>query len=410
MNLKKDKCINVLYVYPISSFSGAAKSLSNYIGISDTINPIIVLPRGSASEYLRNKHDCDMYETGYLSQFDNTRYGRYRGVRVFVALRELLYLPFTILQMYRVANKTKDKFDLIHLNEITGIVPAVALKFFTRRPLIVHIRANMSQSEKGIRGWILWDFFIKRFADRIICIDETVASTIPHVYRAQTSIIYNLVETTSERYIELPEVFNGRRFYRVGIIGTLHPVKGVYEFLDAARIALKNNKNIKFLIVGSQIRRKNSLLNLVLSITGLIDQTESRMKKFIQRNGMCESVFMLGFRSDVENIYKHLDLICFPSHYDAPGRPIIEAAKFGIPSIAAIENPKSDTFVDGITGIKIPAKDHVSLSSAIQRLSNDRALTDYLGNNAQDLYNKNFSSDFNLNKLHKLYYGLLNEL
>ena len=43
----------------------------------------------------------------------------------------------------------------------------------------------------------------------------------------------------------------------------------------------------------------------------------------------------------------------FPSYLNAPGRPIMEAGFFKVPSISCIDNPINDTFIDGKTGFSI---------------------------------------------------------
>ena len=68
-----------------------------------------------------------------------------------------------------------------------------------------------------------------------------------------------------------------------------------------------------------------------------------------------------------------MDVLCFPSHYDAPGRPIFEAAFFGVPSIVAVRNPRPDTLVDGETGLAIRPHDADELAEAITRLATHRA-------------------------------------
>lgn len=59
-------------------------------------------------------------------------------------------------------------------------------------------------------------------------------------------------------------------------------------------------------------------------------------------------------------------MLCFPSHLNAAGRPVFEAAFFKVPSIVAMQNPRADTMIDGETGICIAPKDAQALARAIE--------------------------------------------
>ena len=45
--------------------------------------------------------------------------------------------------------------------------------------------------------------------------------------------------------------------------------------------------------------------------------------------------------ANIAQAYARMDVICFPSHYDAPGRPIFEAAFLKVPSIAAVRESQA---------------------------------------------------------------------
>jgi glycosyltransferase involved in cell wall biosynthesis len=85
-------------------------------------------------------------------------------------------------------------------------------------------------------------------------------------------------------------------------------------------------------------------------------------------------------------------VVCFPSHLDAIGRPVIEAAWFSLPSIAAVGEPRADTFVPGETGIPVPARDPQALAQAILHLCANRQELKRMGAAARELAERNFDS------------------
>ena len=147
--------LRIIYINTTGHMSGAAVSMREVIQtLSSSIRPLLLTPRGSATAFLRGTIE-EIFEVPWLAQFDHTRHGRYRGARWLIALRELLLLPVTVFGVWHFSRKVKCA-DLIHLNEITGIIPAVVLKRFIDAPLVVHVRANMGDQSRGLRSSFLW--------------------------------------------------------------------------------------------------------------------------------------------------------------------------------------------------------------------------------------------------------------
>ncbi len=279
-----------------------------------------------------------------MAQFDHTRHGRYRGARWLIALRELLLLPVTVFGVWHFSRKVKCA-DLIHLNEITGIIPAVVLKRFIDAPLVVHVRANMGDQSRGLRSSFLW-YLIRRHAVQVICIDETVRGSVPR--DIQTRVIHNSLDIKHLRNNSMPadrSLGGTSRSHaiNVGIVGSIIRVKGVHEFVDAAISICGKRQDVRFYMVGAGLRRLRGLKAMIFSKLGLAEDAEALIAHRIAASGMTGRITMTGHISDLVAVYENLDILCFPSHYDAPGRPIFEAALFGKPSIVAIESNRRPT-------------------------------------------------------------------
>ncbi len=398
--------INVAYVYTTPHFSGAAVSLVEVLRtLSATVRPTVLTPRGSAAAFFERAGVGRVFGVSWLSQFDHTRFGRYRGARWLVALRELLLLPLTWWEVRHFAAEAGE-VDLVHLNEITGIVAAVLLKLRLGVPLVVHVRAHMGEQDRGLRSRFLWRLF-DRHVDAVICIDETVRRTVPTRLRCQVQVIHNAlnVDAAAKASPEpLPPALaadSGR--LKVGIVGSLLRVKGVYEFVEAAIALCRRRDDVVFAFVGGGVRRLSGLKGLLFSWLGLADDVEADLRRAIDEAGLADRILMTGHRSDLANVYRHLDVLCFPSYYNAPGRPIFEAAYFGKPSIVAIEDPTADTLVHGVTGLAIAAKDSEALREAIERLADRPDERASMGTAARELALRNFDIDRNAAHVLALY-------
>jgi glycosyltransferase involved in cell wall biosynthesis len=191
------------------------------------------------------------------------------------------------------------------------------------------------------------------------------------------------------------------------MVGNLLSLKGVLDFLEAARLSIAGGANVDFLIVGSNTRRLTGIKSAVLGLLGFARDVEADVDRFIAQHGLGARIHRLPFTPAISAIYRCLDVLCFPSHLDAVGRPVLEAAWFGVPSIAAVDDPRPDTFVPGATGIRVPARDPAALAAAITQLASHRADVRRMGEAARQLAQQNFDSRKNAQRVLQIYERLL---
>lgn len=395
----------VVYINTTGHMSGAAVSMSEVIKtLNGLIDPVLLTPRGSATAFLRGAIK-DIVEVPWLAQFDHTRHGRYRGARWLIAMREAVLLPITAFSVWKFSKKV-GHVDVIHLNEITGIIPAILLKrFMNDVPLVVHVRANMGEQGRGLRSKVLW-YLIRRYAAQVICIDETVRSSLPQ--GIQSKVIHNSLNISrmknGSRTIAEPFQVGGRDgCVNVGLVGSIIRVKGVFEFVEAAISICRSRKDVRFYIVGAGLRSLRGIRATVFARLKLAEDAEALISRRIVESGMSNRILMTGHLTDLTTVFEALDILCFPSHYDAPGRPIFEAALFGKPSIVAIDKPLPDTLIDGVTGIAIPARDSGALAAAVIKLADSPSLRRALGEAARLLASRVCDPDRNAADVAEVY-------
>jgi hypothetical protein len=160
--------------------------------------------------------------------------------------------------------------------------------------------------------------------------------------------------------------------FKVGFVGNLLRVKGIHELVEAARITRERGVDVEFLVVGDDAAPSRGLKARVVKALGLAQNVRAEVEAALDRHALRDRFHLLGFSAEIGRAYRRMDVLCFPSHYDAPGRPIFEAAFFGVPSIVAVRRPRADTLVDGVTGLAFTPGDAVALADAIERLARDR--------------------------------------
>jgi glycosyltransferase involved in cell wall biosynthesis len=294
-------------------------------------------------------------------------------------------------------------FDIVHINE-SAMLPAIAAvgRWF-RCPIVVHIRAV----QRVASSWPSRLFLnvLQRYVSAIIAIDETVKRSLPANLGVPVSVIHNgfsmgpVRESTGDTRTAQPLV--------VGMVGNLIRVKGCREFLEAATLCRDRKLPVRFVFIGAGERARPGLIARLLVGLGVGQNIERELRELVTQRGLDDYVEFRPFTTDLAAVYRSIDVVCFPSHLDAPGRPIFEAAFFGVPAIAAISDPTPDTFVPGETGLTIRAGSPEDIASAVQQLLEQPQERARLGDNARSLVLNQFNAQGNASLVLELYRHLL---
>jgi glycosyltransferase involved in cell wall biosynthesis len=400
--------MKVLYIDGDGPLGGASRSLYELVSHLKPlgVKPYILVTRGTVVPYYSELAE-EIITTYGLTRFDNTKYSHYRGVRWLIIFRELLRLPSTIISIYKAKQMWKD-IDLIHINELTEIIPAIIVKKLFNVPVVIHSRSLFWNEEKSKRfRWIKKT--VLKCIDLVIPIDESVQSTLPaefNTYVVHNSFTPKYAKNSDTEFLSKIDKLNRNKF-RVGFVGNLLHGKGLMEIIEATRILKAKNINVDIIIVGDEIRNIKGIKALILKLIGLSQSLKDEMVEKIKEYELEGMFHLLGSTYDIQPVYERFDVLCFPSHFDAPGRPIFEAAFSGIPSIAAINNPKPDTFIHMKTGIAIPPRDYNKLAEAIEFMVLNPEETKLMGNNSKELAIKNFTPATNAAEVLNQYKRLL---
>jgi glycosyltransferase involved in cell wall biosynthesis len=402
--------MNVLFINTAGPFGGSGRSLFELMSKLKEQNKIdvkIVMQQGTSMNYYKLVTN-DIITVPGLSRFDNTRLTFYKGIRWLVTIREFLFIPFTIMAILNAKRLWKN-IDIIHVNEITDIIPAILAKIVFKAPLVVHVRSLQRPALNSIRA--KWLYSQLRKASAIIAIDSNVRASLPKDLIVHT--IHNSFSVDLDKKdLYLREKLKNLRqtSLKIGFVGNLHIMKGIFDLIEAVNILRGRGIDIECIIAGGETRSDSKVFKQILKILGLAQNIGVEVQSLISQNGISDSVYFLGPVNDISAVYTTLDIIMFPSYYDAPGRPVFEAAFFSVPSIVCIEKPFSDTFIQGETGISVPPKNPNKLAEALLYFYNNKDEILRMGANAKTLANKNFVSEKNAKKVYALYCQILNSI
>lgn len=145
----------------------------------------------------------------------------------------------------------------------------------------------------------------------------------------------------------------------VTTIGRLEPGKGQDDFLRAARIVIQTCRNVKFLVVGSEMFGMNR---------GYKDELQ-RMSVDL---GIQSNVVFTGFRRDIPEVLAVSDIVVQPALYpESFGLVLVEAAAAGRPVIATDVGGPREVIDHGRTGLLLPPGEPERLARAICDLLNN---------------------------------------
>lgn len=384
----------MLFLHHAAAFGGASRSLLELIQSLPVgaVEALVLTRRGQFQEILK-KQGVEVLGCAGVSQFDNTRYSHYRGWRWLVMLREMAYLPFTLLGLL-AAKRRWGRVDLVHVNEITMLPSIWLARRIFACPVIVHARSVQQTKIKWRNHFISCVF--RGDVAQVIAIDETVKKSLDPALN--TTVIHNGLRIALSEEVPVK-----KKCFTVGMVGGLARAKGCLELVEAAALCLAQGGHIRFVFVGQSLRPCSPMRDFILKKIGLSQQIEEELNALIDTLGLTDTVEFWPFTMDLEQVYSRFDVICFPSHFDAPGRPVFEAAFFGVPSIVAVTQPTSDTIVDGVTGLTVRSRQPQELADAIMSLYVDPQKRLELGRNARQLAMANFDAEENAMKVLGVY-------
>ena len=174
---------------------------------------------------------------------------------------------------------------------------------------------------------------------------------------------------------------------------------------------LLRDKGVEILVKASSLL-KNKKIDVDFWLIGEIDPGNNNSvthQQLINWGGK-GLVKVLGFRSDIADLFSRSNIIVFPSFY-GEGLPkvLIEAAACGR-AVITTDHPGCRDAVGLDSSILIPIKDHVALAEAIQTLFKDPKKRKKMGEAGRVLAEKNFSLEKVVAKHIKIYKEILSEI
>ncbi|HQY50728.1 MAG TPA: glycosyltransferase family 4 protein, partial [Ignavibacteria bacterium] len=270
--------------------------------------------------YLSKKNDLEIYvitiDSGeYIEKFKKA------GIKVFDLMEKGLVNPKIYFKMKKLLKYLNPDIVHTHLNKADFYGRIAAKK--TGVKLIYSTCHNYSTHHKGadVNKISIFDyidnFVVKYSGSYLIAISEIVKKYLINRdkrFDSITDVIYNGVNISKKNYqLEENEIDLLRIKYNVSkddflicLSGRFDKQKGHLFLLDALSEKIKERKNIKIIMPGDGILKKE-------------------VENYISKNDLNEFVILPGFHKDIEKIIEISDLTIVPSLWEGFGLVVIES-------------------------------------------------------------------------------------
>ena len=350
----------------VGDWGGASRVLLTTLRLIDRtrFEPLVLLPTEGRTSTALDRLDVPYVPWGKAHEPGNT--GRY--AMSVAASMKMLY---------------QRDVDLLHINGTNYWRPAevVAAKVL-RIPIVTHYHVVVDKPPP----------FVK-YSDLIVAVSAyTAAASQPE--SVPKAVVHNSIAPA--RFDDARDIRDELQLSRgdvvVSFIGQIRDIKGVDLFIRMAHAIAA--PSVRFLIVG-ECRDPNRFSG---------SYTEERL-----RSEICDDarITYVGYRRDVENVYRASDVIVVPSRGgEAFGLINIEAGASRRPVVATRDGGIPEVIQHGENGFLVDRDDVAGLVHYTTLLIDDRELRQHMGERARQIVEERFT-DLPVRRLEQAYERLL---
>ena len=152
---------------------------------------------------------------------------------------------------------------------------------------------------------------------------------------------------------------------------------------------LNENKNHEIIIRAMAKMQSKNICYMICGIGG----REEYLKELARKSGVQDRVFLLGYRTDMKNIYAQADVFVFPSFREGLSVALMEAMASGLPVVCSDIRGNRDLVVPQKGGYLLQGNSEETYAQAMERIltekENSRDMSEYNKNRIKRFDRKN---------------------
>tara|TARA_Y100000748_G_scaffold303958_1_gene311029 strand:- start:1714 stop:2868 length:1155 start_codon:yes stop_codon:yes gene_type:complete len=287
----------------------------------------------------------------------------------------------SVFKLYQFLKR--NSFDVLHVHTPVAAMIGRLAGFLARVPLVIYtahgfyFHENMNLLQKSF--FISLEFIFGLITDVVFTQSEEDAHSARQYKIRPKKHIYAIGNGVDIRKFDPSQKYNSQELRKslsipqdsfvIGVICRLVKEKGIDEFLKAAQEINLTNKNCHFLIVGERQAHDHA--------QGIEDSIKSAEK------ALGKNLILTGYRSDIPQLLKIMDLYVLPSWREGMPRSIIEAMMMSLPVLATDIRGSREEVIHNQTGLLVPVRSPCLLAKAMTQLINNPKLAKNMGENGR---------------------------
>lgn len=254
-------------------------------------------------------------------------------------LLSVVDLPRTWLRLARVFRRTS---DLVHINNLRGVLLAGPAARLAGKPAIWHVH-------HPDQNWIL-NRIARGLVREVVAPTKGIVALLPGVPGRSVRVVPNAVPPA---LMDDPARADGTQPLVV-TAARLMPYKGIDTLVEAMAIVHRSVPEARSVVVGGPQEGYEKYARAV--------------ERRIAELGLTDVMQLVGFVNDPHAYWRHARVYCQPSHLDTLPMAILEAMALALPVVASDTGGLRDLVAEGVTGLVVPSRDAEALAAALVRL------------------------------------------
>lgn len=281
----------------------------------------------------------------------------------------------------------KNRIDIVNAHHFMSMVYAFYGCKVRRQSSLVYTAHSEWEIQEIPKRWrVIGDILLKRI-DCAVGVAPAVTDKLKQVFKLPdrlTSTILNGVDIdkftmNSHTAREIKRSLKiGDRELVVGTVGNLKRVKNHDFLITGFGELVKSLRNVRVIIVGQGFRHDP-------------ENSEQELKDRVRELGLTDKVSFLGYRSDVHQLLRIIDVFCLTSLKEGLPIGLIEAMAAGLPVIGTNVEGIRDMLVPNEDGVLVNLGDTGALKNALFDLLTNPDLRSRLGKAARKKVKETYS-------------------
>jgi len=304
--------------------------------------------------------------------------------------------------LFRLRSYFKQReIDLVHTHSSKAGMLGRCAALLAGVPVVVHTvhgwSFNDTQPGWLRRGYVRLEKMMASVSDRLIVVAEpnrTTGLELGIGREAQYRIVHSGIDVEAFRGAAATRGATRRSLgydddhVVVGGIACLKPQKAPLDFIRAAARACAADSRLRFFLAGD-------------------GKLRPEVEREIQELGVEDRVQLLGWRSDVVELFGAMDLFLLTSRFEGLPRVVLQAMAARVPVIATAVDGTPEVVEDGQSGLLIPPGSPDIAAERVVALAGDVELSRRLVACAAQRLTREFEIHSMLGELEHLYVSLL---